>query len=97
MDFRTARPIGERIEQMKGRCGSGCTGYDNAFIYDMPHNARQDIVTELTSPSSGIKWVACVSAVLTARADAPSGALAGYPSAPISPSRSSTRATGKTT
>lgn len=23
MDFRTARPVGDRIDQMKGKCGSG--------------------------------------------------------------------------
>ncbi|ORY67949.1 galactose mutarotase-like domain-containing protein [Leucosporidium creatinivorum] len=55
MDFRAARPIGERIDQTKGKCGTGCTGYDNAFIYDQPHNTHKDVVVELASPASGIK------------------------------------------
>lgn len=36
LDFTSAKQIGRDIEKAANECGSGCTGYDNAFILDRP-------------------------------------------------------------
>ncbi|GAA6003405.1 aldose epimerase family protein [Rhodotorula paludigena] len=44
------------LDETKGLCGNGCTGIDNALIYDRPdRNHTQESVLRLQSPSSGIR------------------------------------------
>ncbi|KAF8195730.1 galactose mutarotase-like domain-containing protein [Mycena galopus ATCC 62051] len=55
LDFRTAKSIGNAIpETTAGQfCGTGCTGFDNCFIYDDNTNTKP--VFSIWSVNSGIK------------------------------------------
>ncbi|KAG5638973.1 hypothetical protein H0H81_008193 [Sphagnurus paluster] len=52
-DFRKAQRIGARWNDTVNLCGQGCQGYDSAWIYDRPQDAR--IGTSLWSDRSGIR------------------------------------------
>lgn len=59
LDFTTPKKIGKDINETKNGCGTGCLGYDNAFILDLPRSAspgdpsREALVW--SSPVTGIK------------------------------------------
>jgi aldose 1-epimerase len=59
LDFTTPKPIGADINQTVNNCGTGCTGYDNAFILDRPSicgtSAENLTVLTMISPETGIK------------------------------------------
>ncbi|KDQ16849.1 hypothetical protein BOTBODRAFT_186464 [Botryobasidium botryosum FD-172 SS1] len=50
-DFRVPQKIGARFNQTLNYCGPGCTGYDNAWIYDKTRSAG----LTLYGPNTGIK------------------------------------------
>ncbi|QRV87897.1 hypothetical protein RhiJN_15915 [Ceratobasidium sp. AG-Ba] len=52
-DFRNETRIGDVIDKAVGYCGTGCTGLDNAWIYD--RSAESKSAFSLSSPNSGIK------------------------------------------
>jgi aldose 1-epimerase len=59
LDFTKPTKIGKNINDTLNNCGTGCTGYDNAFIIDRPLYAGPES-TDLTllsfsSPETGIK------------------------------------------
>lgn len=59
LDFTKPHTVGSRIKNTVNNCGTGCTGYDNAFIIDRPSSSGPDS-TDLTlltmsSPSTGIR------------------------------------------
>ncbi|KAI9717836.1 MAG: hypothetical protein M1828_007075 [Chrysothrix sp. TS-e1954] len=58
-DFTTSKTIGQDIAKTVNGCGTGCTGYDNAFILDRPRYSAPE-ATDLTlltmsSPDTGIR------------------------------------------
>ena len=59
LDFTKTKTIGKDIMKTKNGCGTGCTGYDNAFILDRPRYSYQADpglpVLEWSSPETGIK------------------------------------------
>lgn len=59
LDFTKPKTIGQDIEDAVGVCGTGCTGYDNAFILDKPrYTSPEDPnieVLRLWSPVTGIE------------------------------------------
>lgn len=58
LDFTEPKTIGQDINTTVNGCGTGCTGYDNAFILDRPRYAVEDpdlMVLRWTSPDTGIK------------------------------------------
>ena len=60
LDFtKPGKTIGQDIYNTKGGCGTGCTGYDNAFILDRPRYSAPDDpsveVLQMWSPSTGIQ------------------------------------------
>jgi len=59
-DFRTPHLIGARWNKTVDYCGVGCTGYDNAFVYDK--HVSNTPGTSLWSALSGIRYafLACV-------------------------------------
>ncbi|KAF8607743.1 galactose mutarotase-like protein [Ceratobasidium sp. AG-I] len=52
-DFRNETRLGDVIDKAVGYCGTGCTGLDNAWIYD--RSAQNTPAFSLSSPNSGIK------------------------------------------
>ncbi|KAF8681098.1 cellular morphogenesis-related protein [Rhizoctonia solani] len=52
-DFRNETRLGDVIDKAVGYCGTGCTGLDNAWIYD--RSAEKTPAFSLYSPNSGIK------------------------------------------
>ncbi|QRW02076.1 hypothetical protein RhiLY_01073 [Ceratobasidium sp. AG-Ba] len=52
-NFRNETRIGDVIDKAVGYCGTGCTGLDNAWIYD--RSAESKSAFSLSSPNSGIK------------------------------------------
>ncbi|CEL59421.1 aldose 1-epimerase [Rhizoctonia solani AG-1 IB] len=52
-DFRNETRLGDVIDKAVGYCGTGCTGLDNAWIYD--RSAEKKPAFSLYSPNSGIK------------------------------------------
>lgn len=57
-DFTTPHTIGRDTPLLSNSCGTGCQGYDNAFILDRPRWALEDPdleVLTLSAPSTGIK------------------------------------------
>ncbi|CUA70303.1 hypothetical protein RSOLAG22IIIB_00658 [Rhizoctonia solani] len=52
-DFRKETRLGDVLDKAVGYCGTGCTGLDNAWIYD--HSAEKTPAFSLSSPNSGIK------------------------------------------
>jgi aldose 1-epimerase len=59
LDFTTPALIGARINDTVNNCGTGCTGYDNAFILDRPRGSAREAadltVLTLSSPETGIR------------------------------------------
>lgn len=59
LDFTTPKPIGRDISQAVNGCGTGCVGYDHAFILDRPRHAGPEAtdisVLSLASGSTGIR------------------------------------------
>ena len=60
LDFtQPDKTIGQDIKQTLNGCGTGCVGYDNAFILDRPRYSQPDDpnleVLRLWSPSTGIQ------------------------------------------
>lgn len=59
LDFTKPTKIGKNINDTFNNCGTGCTGYDNAFIVDRPRYAGPDstdlTLLSLSSPETGIK------------------------------------------
>ena len=59
LDFTKPKTIGADIKQSLNGCGTGCVGYDNAFILDRPRYSQPDDpsleVLQLYSPSTGIQ------------------------------------------
>ena len=59
LDFTTPTKIGTNINDTVNNCGTGCTGYDNAFILDRPrYSAPEDpdlTVLTMSSPETGIQ------------------------------------------
>ncbi|KAG0652612.1 Galactose mutarotase [Hyphodiscus hymeniophilus] len=59
LDFTTPTKIGTNINETVNGCGTGCTGYDNAFILDRPrYSGPEDpdlTVLTMSSPETGIK------------------------------------------
>lgn len=59
LDFTTPMTIGARINDTVNNCGTGCTGYDNAYILDRPRYSGPEnpdlTVLSLSSPETGIK------------------------------------------
>ena len=60
LDFtQPGTTIGQNIKQTLNGCGTGCVGYDNAFILDRPRYSQPDDpnleVLQLYSPSTGIQ------------------------------------------
>ncbi|KAG7004245.1 aldose 1-epimerase [Physcia stellaris] len=59
LDFTSPKPIGRDIAQAVDGCGTGCTGYDNAFILDRPRGAGPEAmdvgVLGLESGATGIR------------------------------------------
>jgi len=58
-DFTKPKTIGQDIDTLVNSCGTGCSGYDNAFILDRPRYSGPDDpeleVLQLSSPVTGIK------------------------------------------
>jgi aldose 1-epimerase len=59
LDFTTPTLIGKNINNTLNNCGTGCVGFDNAFIVDRPRSAGPES-TDLTlltmsSPETGIQ------------------------------------------
>ncbi|KAJ8701310.1 hypothetical protein PTI98_000112 [Pleurotus ostreatus] len=52
-DFRREQQIGARWDNTVDLCGSGCQGYDHAWVYD--NDASRNVGTSLWSDLSGIK------------------------------------------
>ena len=60
LDFtKPGKTIGQDIASTLGVCGTGCTGYDNAFILDRPRYSAPDDpsveVLRMWAPSTGIQ------------------------------------------
>jgi aldose 1-epimerase len=59
LDFTSPKQIGQDIDNTFGNCGTGCIGYDNAFILDRPRYSAPEATDltqlELSSPETGIK------------------------------------------
>jgi aldose 1-epimerase len=59
LDFTTPTAIGANINNTVNGCGTGCTGYDNAFILDRPRYSAPEAtdltVLTLSSPETGIQ------------------------------------------
>ena len=59
LDFTSPTLIGANINDTVNGCGTGCTGYDNAFILDRPrYSAPEDpdlTVLTMSSPETGIQ------------------------------------------
>ena len=59
LDFTAPKAIGRDILQAVDGCGTGCVGYDNAFILDRPRGSGEEAtdisVLSLESASTGIK------------------------------------------
>lgn len=55
LDFTTPKTIGAEINQTADNCGTGCLGYDNAFILDRPSPDPNLEVLALRSPDTGIR------------------------------------------
>ncbi|KAK6526650.1 hypothetical protein TWF694_005231 [Orbilia ellipsospora] len=57
-DFTNPKTVGKEIQNAKS-CGTGCVGYDNAFILDRPRSAAKEdsnlVVLSLSSPVTGIQ------------------------------------------
>ncbi|KAF7292356.1 hypothetical protein HMN09_01219600 [Mycena chlorophos] len=55
LDFRTAKSVGASINATAPHqyCGTGCTGFDNCFIYDQTN--KKEPVVSMWSTTSGIK------------------------------------------
>ncbi|PLW49744.1 hypothetical protein PCASD_01569 [Puccinia coronata f. sp. avenae] len=54
LDFTQPTEIGSRLNQTVGLCGQGCTGYDNALVYQSNRPMDQPVMS-MWSPHSGIK------------------------------------------
>lgn len=59
LDFVQPKKIGKDIHKTENGCGTGCLGYDNAFILDLPRSANpgdpsREALT-WSSPATGIK------------------------------------------
>ncbi|KAH7914391.1 galactose mutarotase-like domain-containing protein, partial [Hygrophoropsis aurantiaca] len=57
LDFHTAKSIGDTIPSTTSyqHCGTGCTGFDNAFIYDKDVMGNDKTQFSMWSINSGIK------------------------------------------
>ena len=59
LDFTTPTLIGKNINDTYNGCGTGCTGYDNAFIIDRPSSSGPEstdlTLLSMSSPETGIK------------------------------------------
>lgn len=59
LDFTAPKPIGRDILQAVNGCGTGCVGYDNAFIIDRPRYSGPESVDisvlSMESGSTGIR------------------------------------------
>jgi aldose 1-epimerase len=59
LDFTTPQTVGSRINDTLNNCGTGCTGYDNAFIIDRPISSGPEstdiTLLSMSSPSTGIR------------------------------------------
>jgi len=55
LDFRKAKSIGKAVNESVGDnyCGTGCTGFDNCFVYD--DNKGEKPIFSMWSVNSGIK------------------------------------------
>jgi aldose 1-epimerase len=58
-DFQKPKQIGQDTFKLENSCGTGCQGYDNAFILDRPRYSGPDDpqleVLRLWAPSTGIQ------------------------------------------
>ncbi|WPG98739.1 Hypothetical protein R9X50_00153300 [Acrodontium crateriforme] len=58
-DFTAPKTIGQDMFKLQNSCGTGCVGYDNAFINDRPRGVAIDDPTvevlRMSSPSTGIQ------------------------------------------
>lgn len=59
LDFTEPKQIGKDIYKTVNGCGTGCTGYDDAFIMDRPRYSYYGdpglTLLEMSSPATGIK------------------------------------------
>lgn len=59
LDFTSPKTVGSRLNQTVDNCGTGCTGYDNAYILDRPRSGAPEGVDitqlSMSSPETGIK------------------------------------------
>ena len=55
-DFRQPTRIGEHVDEAVNGCGTGCTGYDNCWLFD-DQGSQLTHKGSLYSPKSGIRWV----------------------------------------
>lgn len=59
LDFTSPTLIGDNINNTVNNCGTGCTGFDNAFILDRPRYSAPEAtdltVLTLSSPETGIQ------------------------------------------
>ncbi|KAH8655896.1 aldose 1-epimerase [Xylariales sp. PMI_506] len=57
LDFTQPKEIGADIADTLNNCGTGCTGYDNAFILDRPRYALDDPYLEVLTWSNPITGI----------------------------------------